>query len=659
MTYPTRLQGTDGIRGRVALRQSLKNPLDDYLASGFLTPDFFEAYGYAFAGLLLEAGLAEPGSPVVVGWDNRDQAGVYTGAFVKGVLKAGLAVDQVGVVPTPLVPYFMLKTGARGAAMLTASHNPADQNGIKLFLPSLGLKFLPGDDEILTGLLIAAKDLDLSVLPLLGVAQDKSAQAGRFFIGASLEPHNSWMSADLDLSNHILVLDGSNGAAAAFLEPIFGQIGLGKLRLTNLLGDINHLAGVADIEGLESISPERLEGRFRGYPFLNAFFEEAQAPAVINGEKRLVGLVFDGDADRCFRLDYDPQAGLARVSSGDLLGFQLARYAAQASPHLTEGKEFAYTVESDLLLGQAAKELGFKEQLTGVGDKWLLRQAAAAIARGQGDSELADFVSSWSFDPEASANHLTKRFETLIRRQGWRPNFPLSFFLGLEESGHALSAFWFDREGQHPPAFAGNGIKAGINSLVAMASLGLDQIREPFEAGLKATHYVYYVDKSRLNPGHLFRQALSDGLMGLIPDLLGQQFSGRFQVFAEEETLLFCHILKNGQPFGAVFVRNSGTEDKSALYLRGPHIATEPLSQLGFRLHLELLKGLKDPEKDLAKLEWALLLAIHQGQDPFSLEAKFSGLPLARVLKEMEVKQGLITQEKGVFKVDQKGSTLL
>ena len=62
-------------------------------------------------------------------------------------------------------------------------------------------------------------------------------------------------------------------------------------------------------------------------------------------------------------------------------------------------------------------------------------------------------------------------------------------------------------------------------------------------------------------------------------------------------------------------MRNSGTEDKSALYLRGPHIATEPLSQLGFRLHLELLKGLKDPEKDLAKLERALLLAIHQGQD--------------------------------------------
>ena len=658
MTNLLRLQGTDGVRGRVRAESGPKDPVATFVEEGFLTPAFFELYGYAFGQLLLEARLAVMGDRVAVGWDGRDETGLFDSAFIQGLRKAGLTVLGLGILPTPAVPLYLLEKGCRAGAMLTASHNPADQNGIKLFLPGFGLKFLPQDDQRLTAKLYAYKDLDLGRIEPQGEMIGVHEEAWSFFVASSLDPRNSWITPGLDLKDHLLVIDASKGAAASVVEPLFGSLGFKELVLTNLQGPINQNCGVTDLEGQESIAQGDLARRFPANRFLAEFFAQTERPEVQSGSVRLVGLAFDGDGDRCYRLDYDPKSQKAWVSSGDLLGFHLGRHLAQTQG--AGGRAFAFTVESDLLLGQAAKALGFRETLTGVGDKWLLVRAVASVLRsrlalGAGNPELGAYLEAWQQNPAASALELTAKFEAALDQGPQAPSGPLDFALGLEESGHALSPFWLHRP---YPGFAGNGLKAGLNSLAAMASVKDGQtLAHPFAGGMKETYYVYYVDKARLEPGQPFRESLAAQILALLPGCLGPGFTGQFQAFGEEPSLLFCHLLENGQPYGAVFVRNSGTEDKSALYLRGPLSGTRPMGQLAQALHLFLLLGLKNPNNPLAQLEMKLLQAVAQGQDPKALPAP--GLPVERVLKEMEVKQGLIERTQGGLVIAQKGKALL
>jgi len=656
MTTPLRLQGTDGIRGPIS--QEIGNPVSTFLNQGFLTTGFFELYGYSFALLLIEQQLAEPGDGVLVGWDGRDLEGKFDQAFCSGVRKAGLAVHMMGRIPTPAVPLFMMHQGLRASAMLTASHNPADQHGIKLFLPNLGMKFLPADDELLTAKIFSLQEHDLSALPESGALINVQAKGKEFFVSQSLDPKNSWIgSDDLDLSSTLLVVDASNGAAAEVAEEIFGGLGFFDLKLTNMVGNINEHAGVADIEGQEEISAADLEGRFHGYAFLEEFFEQAKRPEVIAGQVHLVGLVFDGDADRCYRIDYHVLSRLGLVSSGDLLGYQLARVLPGRSETTTP--TFAFTVESDLNLSQAAKALGYHPELCGVGDKWLLRHASASLVRSQGEGshpEFVDLANRWLAEDNPSALQLCLEFERLLTQKPWQCPADLDFALGLEESGHALSPFWVAGTGETLIGFAGNGIKAGLNSLAAFVPpFVASELQEPFAQGVKQTFYVYYVDQGKLAPGHPFRHQLTEDLLFQI-QTLGEGLTGRIHDFSEEPSLLFCHLHKGQEDYGAVFIRNSGTENKSAVYLRGPKEAKGVLDQLADHLHLYLLKLLKNPADPLAQLEASLLRCIDAGQDPLKLESQG---PVKRVLKEMELKQGLIHREKGQLAIAQKGQALL
>ncbi len=132
-----RVQGTDGIRCEVKASYSSEvagfTPQDAFLKLGFITDEFMELYAYAYIKQLINEGKAQAGDDIVVGWDPRDPRGNFTSAVVKGICKARLNALVLGVVPTPLVPMYMLYKNAHGGFMVTASHNPKDQNGIKIF----------------------------------------------------------------------------------------------------------------------------------------------------------------------------------------------------------------------------------------------------------------------------------------------------------------------------------------------------------------------------------------------------------------------------------------------------------------------------------------------------------------------------------------------
>ena len=143
-----RLQGTDGIRREVRPSSSPEfsdlSPLEVFLKHGVLTDAFMELYAHAQVSALMDSGAMQAGEEFVVGWDPRDPEGTFTEAVVRGVRKAGATALVLGVVPTPLVPMIILHKNAGGGFMVTASHNPKDQNGIKTFCAHRGMKFLPG-----------------------------------------------------------------------------------------------------------------------------------------------------------------------------------------------------------------------------------------------------------------------------------------------------------------------------------------------------------------------------------------------------------------------------------------------------------------------------------------------------------------------------------
>ena len=140
-----------------------------------------EIYAYAHVKELILKGGAQIGDSIVIGWDPRDPRGNFTSAVVSGVCKAGANALILGVVPTPLVPMYMLYKNALAGFMVTASHNPKDQNGIKTFCSFRGLKLLPENDVALTRAVLEVNPSTLRKLSLKGKRIDSRREALKLF----------------------------------------------------------------------------------------------------------------------------------------------------------------------------------------------------------------------------------------------------------------------------------------------------------------------------------------------------------------------------------------------------------------------------------------------------------------------------------------------
>jgi len=679
MSPPRILQGTDGIRGRISQDRPAacgRNALQYYLERGFLTPAFFEHYTYAYASLLLATGNAVRNDAVVIGWDPRDDSGTFNRAAISGLRKAGLKVVVAGTLPTPAIPLYMLKIEASGGVVLTASHNPADQNGIKLFHGWTALKFLPADDLQLSDLIFRQQALDLDALPESGPLVDHTAAAKSFFINYLTDSRNSWIDRQT-FEDQLLVIDASNGAVASVVREVLAHYRFDEVIYTNLAGAINRSCGVADLEGLEVIAADEIipeNSRFFSYPALQAMMiTAARRREVRTGAKRLSGLVFDGDGDRCFMLDYDPDADAIVISSGDQIGIQLLRYLKHRQGGSAEGGWFVNTVESDLKTAITAEAEGFATVLTGVGDKWILKHAVLDhIRRGlesgrPGGDAVRRHLELASAGGELSGSGLSRDWKNYCRTlTSPLPEEGCRFRVGIEESGHSITPGFIDVQGQSRRCFAGNGIKSGLNALAAVQQLCREKtgaeriawIRQPFQPGLKKTCYVYYVNKEQLLPGSLFRLELEGEMAAAFAAVFPADYRAEPQRFSEEEGLVFLRVSRDGKTAGAVFLRHSGTEDKSALYLRGSADIAPWLEQVGFRLHLFLLRGMKNGASEFVALEKALLKTIRRGDPIEPLRDSFAALPFDRVLKEVQFKEGLILTDGGVSKLTEKGKFL-
>ena len=313
-----KLFGTDGIRGIAG-----QPPLD---------PRTVYAVGFAVARSL-RAGKAEP--RVLLGMDTRESSEWIAGTLTAGLKAGGATVESAGVLTTPAIAFLARVHQFAAGVVISASHNPWEDNGIKLFGPD-GYK-LPDateiaiEQEIFRALERPGGDAVEDQAP--AVNEGDRAEYVRFLLESV---------PGLSLDGRRIVVDCANGAASAVAPQLFAGMG-GEVVVTHASPtgrNINEYCG-------------------------------ALHPAVVAGEvvqqKAAMGVTFDGDADRCLFADEH-----GRVVNGDAV-LLLAARDLQARGLLTHNLVVATTM-SNMGLEAALKRCGIKMLRAAVGDKYVLEQ---------------------------------------------------------------------------------------------------------------------------------------------------------------------------------------------------------------------------------------------------------------------------------------------
>ncbi|GLZ42111.1 phosphoglucosamine mutase [Actinokineospora sp. NBRC 105648] len=309
-----RLFGTDGVRG---------------LANSDLTPELALAIA-ASAARVLAAHDSSHRPVAVVGRDPRASGEMLQAAVCAGLASAGADVMQVGVLPTPGVAFLVGDLGADLGVMISASHNPMPDNGIKIF--AAGGHKLPDsiEDEIEAGLAETAE-------------RPVGAGVGRIYDIA--DAHDRYVAHLLAavpnrLDGLKVVVDCANGAAWAAAPRAFREAGAEVIAIHALPDgeNINEGCGSTHLDDLR---------------------------AAVLAEGADLGIAHDGDADRCLAVD-----AAGEIIDGDQIMAVLA-LAMRDAGELTDDS-LVITVMSNLGLHLAMRDAGLKLRVTAVGDRYVL-----------------------------------------------------------------------------------------------------------------------------------------------------------------------------------------------------------------------------------------------------------------------------------------------
>jgi phosphoglucosamine mutase len=308
------LFGTDGIRG-VAGRY----PLDSQT---------IERIGYELAKELTRK--LERAPAFVIGRDTRESGEWIEAAVFRGIYAARSSARSAGIITTPGVAYLTRSLGADAGIVISASHNPYQDNGIKVFSPS-GEKL---DDATEQSIERALKDDSASLPPFAEATVETDP--------ALLDRYLDFLRDELgvDLSLLKIVIDCANGASYRLAPRLFTALGA---QLTVINAEPNGRNINLDCG---SLHPETLQ------------------QVVVNTGSDL-GIAFDGDADRLLMVDDGGQ-----LIDGDQILFIMADYLAARG--LLSGNRVVATVMSNLGLELALSQAGIGLTRTSVGDKYVL-----------------------------------------------------------------------------------------------------------------------------------------------------------------------------------------------------------------------------------------------------------------------------------------------
>jgi phosphomannomutase len=565
----------------------------------------------------------------------------------------------LGVVPTPLVPLFMLHNGAAGGIMVTASHNPKDQNGIKLFLPFHGMKPLPSDDCDLTRNLLKQNFDAIKKFSLKGGRTNCRQKALALFQHFSLLPKNSWIDSPDTLKDLILVVDPAFGALTGIAAQIFQEAGVGKVLEVNAgkNGEVNLRSGVADLEGCPRITADMIlkpTGLFHSHKAIVKLFQLGRANKKFaeSGKKRIAGAIFDADGDRFFRLEYDPFQDTLWVLSGDETAILQARHLLSRFPENYTGSLYINTVESDLNASASAESMGLTPLLTAVGDKWILLKIHLAILQQKllmakhspkKQKELKNKIALLQKKGVTRVGDLLSLEASIPPSQTAAKNNFAVLAVGSEETGHNITtAFLTLPNWKEVPIYFGNGLKSALNTFSATEHLAatlspkryIQSVRQPFLPGFKSTLYTYYIRQElfcrdsqvwRKVKRLLFQSAKQSG------------YSAKTRNFPDDPDMLYISL--SGRKAG-IFVRNSGTENKISVNLRGRKSDARKLKKIGLEILKLLFFLLKNRDSLFYKMELYVLSQI-ASRPVIDEELKVKNPYKSRLINEMR-KQNLI-----------------
>ena len=309
--------GTDGVRGEANVE---------------LTPELAFKLG-RFGGYVLSQHEEE--TPLVfVGRDTRISGEMLEHALIAGLLSVGIRVYKLGVIATPGVAYLVRTEKASAGVMISASHNPALDNGIKFFGGD-GFKL---DD-----------DRELEIEALLDAAEDTLPRPSAQGLGTVMEYPEGLrkyqeflVSTGVQLEGMHVVLDTANGAASTSARQIFADLGAHLTVIGENPDGLNINAGVG------STHPEHLQEKVK----------EVGAA---------IGLAFDGDSDRLIAVDENGE-----IVDGDKIMYIIGSYLS--SKGLLEKNTIVTTVMSNLGFHKALDAKGIQKEITAVGDRYVVEE---------------------------------------------------------------------------------------------------------------------------------------------------------------------------------------------------------------------------------------------------------------------------------------------
>ena len=308
--------GTDGIRGR--------------LGEGAITPEFMLKLGWACGQVFKKEGSR---NRVIIGKDTRISGYLFESALEAGLSAAGVDVRLIGPMPTPAIAYLTRTYRANAGIVISASHNPYEDNGIKFF-SSDGLKL---DDSI--ELEIESwldKDLEVVAPNLLGKAKRIDDAMGRY-----VECCKGTIPSSMSLEGMNIVLDCAHGATYQVAPYVFRELGA---EIETIGVEPN---GLNINKGVGSTSPESLVKKVL----------ETGAD---------LGIAFDGDGDRVIMVDHKGE-----LVDGDELIYIIARNR-QNSDRLKGG--VVGTLMTNFGVELALKERGIPFVRANVGDRYVMEQ---------------------------------------------------------------------------------------------------------------------------------------------------------------------------------------------------------------------------------------------------------------------------------------------
>jgi phosphoglucosamine mutase len=309
--------GTDGVRG---------------IANSELTPELAFKLGRC-GGYVLTKEAEEP--KVLIGRDTRISGTMLEGSLIAGLLSIGVEVIRLGVITTPGVAYLTKALDAHAGVMISASHNPVEDNGIKFFGPD-GYKLLDEQEEEIEALVDAEVDtLPRPIGSKVGVVSD-------YFEGGQKYLHYLKSTVDFDFEGLHIVLDCAHGAASSLAPQLIGDL---EAKITTIGSSPN---GLNINHGVGSTYPEKLQ-------------------QTVVEKKADIGLAFDGDADRLIAVDENGQ-----LVDGDQIMYICA--TALMEKDKLKKNTVVTTVMSNLGFYKALEAAGISTATTAVGDRYVMEE---------------------------------------------------------------------------------------------------------------------------------------------------------------------------------------------------------------------------------------------------------------------------------------------